>query len=83
MLSKYFCKIPAYMENLNITIWYNTVSWPFMFTVTVYPVITSFSKNVPIINIEVVGSSSSLPETSKIISDVAIIGDEDALKKGI
>jgi hypothetical protein len=46
-------------------------------------VITSFSKNVPIINIEVVGSSSSRPETSKIVPEVAIIDDEDAFKKGI
>ncbi|CAB4036067.1 Hypothetical predicted protein, partial [Paramuricea clavata] len=49
--------------------------------ITVYPVITSFSKNVPIINIEVVGSSSSRPETSKIVPEVAIIDDEDAFKK--
>jgi hypothetical protein len=44
-------------------------------------VITSFSKNVPIINIEVFGSSR--PEISKIFSEVAIIDDEDAFKKGI
>lgn len=55
----------------------------YVFTVTVYPVVTSFSKNVPITNIEVVGTSSSLPETSKIVSEIPIIDDEDAFKKGI